>query len=68
MVKAMTDVQFEEPDYQQQGPPRPKKTSFLAGIFISLGLAKDEAGAQRPMLIATIIVALLAVAIFFLFG
>ena len=64
----MADVQFNEPDYTHSGPPRPPKSSFLARIFISLGLAKDEAGAQKPMLIATILVALLAVVIFFVFG
>lgn len=64
----MSDVTFNEPEYTNTGSAsRAKQASFFTRITIAAGLAKDEAGAQKVMLVAAIIIALLAVAVFFLF-
>jgi hypothetical protein len=63
----MSNVTFEEPEYNRNATSRPQKISFLTDLTIKTGLAKDEAGAQRVMLIVTVVVVLLAVAVYVFF-
>jgi Na+/pantothenate symporter len=61
----MSDVTFNEPQYDQERSSRAtKRPSTLTSLFISLGLAKDEPSAQRAMLITTVVIAVLAIAIY----
>lgn len=63
----MSDVTFNEPEYQQSRSGHGPKETFFTRVFIKLGLAKDEQSAQRAMLIVTIVIALAAVGIYFFF-
>lgn len=54
----MEDVQFhEEPEYVKRSVAPGPKPSFITGIVIATGLAKDEKGAQ-PVLIGVLIAVL----------
>ena len=48
----MADIQFEEPRYAQSSPP---KISWLTGLVIKTGLARDDAGAQKALLVVLIL-------------
>lgn len=50
----MADIQFQEPQY---GSPQVAgvKRSWLTGLVLKTGLAKDEAGAQRVLLIILVL-------------
>ena len=50
----MADIQFNEPQYGQ--PAGASKRSFLTSLVINWGLAKDDAGAQRALLIILVVV------------
>lgn len=58
----MADISFNEPQYRSS--LRPERGSFLTKLAIRTGLAKDEAGAQRALLIAAIVIAALAVGVY----
>jgi hypothetical protein len=61
----MTDVTFNEPQYAPSGGSRgPDKPSVLSQIVISLGLAKDEASAQKVLAISAGVIALLAIGVY----
>ena len=59
----MSSVEFhEEADFIVR--PRPRKASFFTRVIYKLKLAKDEAGAQRVMLVITGICFTLAALLF----
>jgi hypothetical protein len=51
----MADIQFDEPQYGQPSGA-PSKRSFLTNLVINWGLAKDDASAQRTLLIILVVV------------
>jgi hypothetical protein len=56
----MADVQFQEPQYgRATGGPR---RSWLAGLVIKAGLAKDDASAQKA-LVGVLIVTIILIAL-----
>lgn len=57
------DVSFNEPSYERGRTPTQKKASFLSRLVIKCGLASDEQGAQRVMLILLIVVLVLLAAV-----
>ena len=60
----MADLQFNEE--QQYARPTPtRKPSFMTGLVMRSGLAKDEAGAQRVLLIVLVLVILAIIAVNF---
>ena len=61
----MANLQFEEEQYELPAAVA-QKPSWLSGLVIRTGLAQDEAGAQRVLLVALalIIVAIVAVNLF----
>ncbi len=61
----MADLQFEEEQYEVPAAVA-RKPSWLSGLVIRTGLAQDEAGAQKVLLIvlALTIVAILAMNLF----
>jgi hypothetical protein len=56
----MADIQFQEPAY---GSPTGPKRSFLVGLVIKMGLAKDDAGAQKALLITLIVVVIATITV-----
>jgi hypothetical protein len=58
----MADVQFNEPSYGTRNGP---KRSGLAQFVISLGLAKDDAGAQKALLVLLLLVILATLFVLF---
>lgn len=58
----MNNVQFQD----QQGVRTVQKKGGLTGLFIKMGLAKDEKSAQMVMLIVAVVA--VAIALFFMFG
>ena len=58
----MSDIRFEEPQYNRpiSGSERP---SWLANLVIKAGLAKDNAGAQKVLIVVLIITIAAIVAI-----
>ncbi len=60
----MADLQFNEEQYSTSAATR--KPSWLAGLVIRLGLAQDEAGAQKALVVVLIvtIAAIIAVNLF----
>jgi hypothetical protein len=60
----MVDVQFEEETPFMARPKPAKKLSLFTRIVMKLGLAKDEAGAQRVLLIAALVIFAFAAAVF----
>jgi len=66
IVSYMSDVTFNEPQYTpNNGSGRgPEKPSALSKLMISLGFAKDEAGAQRALAICAGVIALLAIVVY----
>jgi hypothetical protein len=65
MVITMSDVSFNEPQYVQKSSVQSSKQSLLTRTTIGLKLAKDETGAQKTMMIGTVVISLLAVGIYF---
>ena len=49
----MADLQFQEPQYGT--PLAALKRSWLTSLVISTGLAKDDAGAQKVLLIVLVL-------------
>ena len=45
------NVEFEEEEALTMGRPKSKKNSPITRMFIRVGVAKDEGGAQRVLLI-----------------
>ena len=65
IVSYMSDVTFNEPQYTpNNGSGRGPESSFLSKMMISLGFAKDEAGAQRALAICAGVIALLAIVVY----
>lgn len=60
----MSDVTFNEPQYSPPGGNNGPQLSLFSRIMISLGLAKDEASAQRALAYTAGVIALLAVAVY----
>lgn len=58
----MADISFNEPQYKNAS--RPGRGSFLSSLAIKSGLAKDEQGAQRVLLVAAILIAAFAVGVY----
>ena len=58
----MTDIQFNEPEYTSRPAPAPKR-SYLSNLVIKSGLARDDAGAQKALLVIFCIVVALIVGI-----
>lgn len=58
----MANIQFQEPQYARPGGMGPRR-SWLASLVIKLGLAKDDAGAQKALLVilAVVFVAIILV-------
>ncbi len=56
----MADIQFEEPVYAKS-PESVKKPSQLSGLLIKTGLAKDDAGAQKVLLMVLVVVVILII-------
>ena len=57
------DVTFNEPQYGPAGGRGPER-SFFTKLMISLGFAKDDAGAQRALAYAAGVIALLAIGVY----
>ncbi|HVX90333.1 MAG TPA: hypothetical protein VHC20_01715 [Candidatus Paceibacterota bacterium] len=60
----MSDVTFNEPQYGSAGGPRGPEPSFFSKIMIGLGLATDEASAQRALGYTAAAIALLAIIVY----
>lgn len=60
----MADVQFEEEAPLITRPKPARKASLLTRIVLKAKLAKDEAGAQRVLLILALVIFGLAGAVF----
>ena len=53
----MVDVQFnEEPEYVKRAVPASKRPSLMARLVKAAGLANDEKGVQRVLLIVLVLV------------
>jgi len=63
----MTDVEFNEPNYatRASGIPAAGGSSAFSRLVIKTGLAKDEKGAQRVLLIIAILAIVIAAFVFF---
>jgi len=59
----MADVQYQEPQYGGRPRSFDPKRSWLTKITINTGLAKDDEGAQRVLLILGVVMIVIAVAI-----
>lgn len=62
-----TNVSFDEPSYAPTRQAAPK-TNLLAKAVISLGLAKDEQGAQTVLLLTALVCLGAAVVVAFMGG
>ena len=62
----MSEVTFNEPDYNptRVGVTHTQQGSFFSRMVIKAGLAQDEAGAQRVMLIGVVVIVVVAIAIY----
>jgi len=60
----MTDIQFQEPQYGT--PLAGPKRSWLTGLVIKTGLATDDAGAQKVLLIVLILTIIATVLVWIL--
>ncbi len=56
----MPNVEFNEPSYATPYA-RQKQGSFISNLVVKTGLAKDEAGAQKVLLVIFILVIIAAV-------
>lgn len=57
----MSDVEFNEPEYAASAhASRQRKESRFERLVFSTGLAKDSKGAQRVLLIASVIMLIIA--------
>lgn len=62
----MADIQFQDPQY---GPPAAgsgPRRSWLTNLVLKTGLATDDAGAQKVLLITLVIVIVAIIAIWVL--
>lgn len=50
----MANIQFQEPQYN--APLATPKRSWLTNLVLKAGLAKDDAGAQKVLLIVLVII------------
>ena len=57
-------IQFEEPEYARSAAL--EKHSWLAGLVIKTGLAKDDLGAQKVLLIALVLIIVATIAVFWM--
>ncbi len=64
----MSDVQFNEPQYQASEKSRSHKDSLMTRIVIGAGLAKDEAGAQKVLAGVAAVIVLVAVVVYFVYA
>ena len=51
----MANIQFQEPQYGSQSSSGSKR-SWLAGLVIKAGLASDDKGAQKVLVIVLVLV------------
>jgi hypothetical protein len=63
----MADLQFDEPQYARPAAA-PGRSSWLTGLVIKSGLAQDEQGAQKVLLIVLGLALLSIVAVIMLSG
>lgn len=61
IVKRMTNIQFEEPQYTAPTAARSDKPSLLSSLVIKCGLARDTASAQNVLVIVLAVVVALTV-------
>ncbi|MBP6860588.1 MAG: hypothetical protein KBC38_03460 [Candidatus Pacebacteria bacterium] len=59
----MANVSFNEPQYRSV--QRGNRSSFLANMAIKMGLAKDDAGAQKALIVIAALVLAATVAVYF---
>ncbi len=62
----MANIQFQEPQYGSNSPSGPRR-SWLTNLVIKLGLAKDDAGAQKA-LIGVLVVVIIAIIVINLYA
>ncbi len=62
----MADLQFNEEQYMT--PATAQKPSLIAGLVIRLGLAQDEAGAQKALVVVLVVVVIAIIAVNFFSG
>ncbi len=63
----MADIQYNESEFARPNPIAVKR-SWLAGLVIKFGLAKDDAGAQKALIVVLIVVVIAIVLILILGG
>lgn len=63
----MSDIQFEEQEYARPAVYTQSKSSLLSRMVIGLGLAHDDAGAQKVLLIVLVVVVILIGVVWFAF-
>ncbi|HEY4521479.1 MAG TPA: hypothetical protein VJL57_03725 [Candidatus Paceibacterota bacterium] len=59
----MADVQYQEPQYGGRPRSFAPKRGWLTKFVIKTGLAKDDAGAQKVLLILGIVMIVIAVGV-----
>lgn len=64
----MESVEFSEPQYGISRVQASPKQSFLIGLVISLGLAKDDASAEKVLIGILVVSILLTMFVFWQFG
>ncbi len=64
----MSDIQFEEQEYARPAAYTQSKSSALSRMVISLGLAHDDAGAQKVLLVVLVITVILIGIVWFVFN
>lgn len=64
----MSDIQFEEQEYARPAAYTQGKSSALSRMVISFGLAKDDAGAQKVLLVVLVVVVILIGIVWFVFN
>lgn len=55
IIKGMNNIRFEEDSQYNRSVSASEKRSWLSGLVIKTGLAKDNVGAQKVLLIVLII-------------
>ena len=55
LIRDMDNIRFEEASQYGRSVSNLEKRSWLSNIVIKIGLAKDNAGAQRVLLIVLVI-------------
>ncbi len=67
MVDNMSDVDFNEPQYVRSSP-RSGQPSLLSRMVQKIGLARTDAGAQKILAILAVIIAVIAIGVYLLYG